>query len=357
MANKLREVFSKKESYINGAIKFNDTDSRRTFITALETVFKEGKTIGINGVDGISMRVESGTGTLPVENYTNVTDILVGPSKEPFNIKLECNGEIIDFTLSCYKIEKAFVIETPYNFIISTKIIVEEETNKAKISIRPEIEKASDVESVLKSICIEEKLLKDYFFASEDQKENLDMIFEYLSSIRELFDKLRFIENTFNIKFIPAAININEGESQRDLYEIYLLLIEKKVVRINAKITDTISGNYKFAQNETPIEGKEISMTFIGNVEYYLWGQKLKLYSANLVNNVVVNAVETLEDGQFRILYRERESNPMYISYRGFITEEEAREELKHIMNSKDEYINAKTISQYMLEVSKAREP
>ena len=355
MANKLREVFSKKESYLNGTIKFNDTDSRRKFITALDTVFKEGKTIGINGVDEISMSVESGTGTLPVENYTNVIDVLVGPSKESFSIKLECNGEIIDFTLACYNIEKAFVIETPHDFIISTRIIIEEGTNKAKISIRPEIEKASDVESVLKSICIEEKLLKEYFFASEDQKENLDMIFEYLGSIRELFDKLNFVENTFNIKFTPAAININEGESQRDLYELYLLLREKKVIRINAKITDTISGHYKFAQNETPIEGKEISMTFIGKAEYYLWGQKLKLYSANLVNNVVVNAVETLEDGQIRILYRERESNPMYISFRGFITEEEAREELQHIMDSKEEYINAKTISQYMLEISKAR--
>ena len=45
-----------------------------------------------------------------------------------------------------------------------------------------------------------------------------------------------------------------------------------------------------------------------------------------------------------------KDDNPMYISYRGFITEDEAKSECEHIMEHRKEYETAKTVIQYIEE-------
>ena len=60
--------------------------------------------------------------------------------------------------------------------------------------------------------------------------------------------------------------------------------------------------------------------------------------------------MEELEDGEIRIIYGEKESSPMYITYRGFISENEAKQELDRILENKNEYISAKTVEDYIAE-------
>ena len=49
-------------------------------------------------------------------------------------------------------------------------------------------------------------------------------------------------------------------------------------------------------------------------------------------------------------VYGEKENQPMYITYRGFVSQNEAKIEHDRIMERKEEYETAKTVEQYMAE-------
>ena len=79
---------------------------------------------------------------------------------------------------------------------------------------------------------------------------------------------------------------------------------------------------------------------------YYL-GENKNESKMKIFGSIIL---ERTEDGQLKVHYGEKESEPMYISYKGFLTEEEACEEHKTMMDHKEEYVNAKTVDQYMQE-------
>lgn len=68
-----------------------------------------------------------------------------------------------------------------------------------------------------------------------------------------------------------------------------------------------------------------------------------KLHAANLLINAVLKNVEEMENGNLKIKYGDTEDKPMYISYKAFMTEEEAKKELENVIDHKEEYEKAKT--------------
>lgn len=54
-----------------------------------------------------------------------------------------------------------------------------------------------------------------------------------------------------------------------------------------------------------------------------------------------VRKIEQISDSQVKILYGNAEDNPMFISYTGFMTKQEAIDEMGHIMEHKEEYTEA----------------
>lgn len=49
-----------------------------------------------------------------------------------------------------------------------------------------------------------------------------------------------------------------------------------------------------------------------------------------------------------KILYDDTDSEPMYISYTAFKSEDEREQELKIMMEHREKYINAPTVAKYM---------
>ena len=57
-----------------------------------------------------------------------------------------------------------------------------------------------------------------------------------------------------------------------------------------------------------------------------------------------------LEDGTTKISYGEEDSRPMFVVYKGFITEMEVENEMKDIMKNREMYVNAKRLGEYLTE-------
>lgn len=62
----------------------------------------------------------------------------------------------------------------------------------------------------------------------------------------------------------------------------------------------------------------------------------------------IIKKIEKTEDGSTKILYGDSDSQPMYISYMGFKTVDEAKQEMKIVMEHKDRYVDALTFNEHM---------
>ena len=87
--------------------------------------------------------------------------------------------------------------------------------------------------------------------------------------------------------------------------------------------------------------GQALDITFQNTAEYIIFDHPFKLYTASLLSNAVVRKIEQISDSQVKILYGNAEDNPMFISYTGFMTEQEAIDEMGHIMEHKEKYTEA----------------
>ena len=350
MANKLKDIFNKDENYIKGTIQFKDTSASEEFRKALDVVHKEGRPVKIGGIQAVSMGLKSGTGTFPLENYEPVTDLIVGPSLSEVTLKLVVEGEEIDFPVDRYRIENGVGIQTKASFPFSTIIKFDETTQTAKVSIKTKLEKVPNVEEALHSIILEKEFLKKFFGSNLEKGTGLWETFNHLDGLYKIFEKLKYVEEKFGKEFELASINLDNTQSIKDLIEICLLIRDNKVLRSNAKINDITSKELRLASDDEVIVGRDILMTFIWELEFSLWNEKIILYSINLLNNAIVKSIDDLEDGEIRVVYGEKESHPMYITYKGFIKEEDAKQELNRIVENKDEYTEAKTVEEYVSE-------
>ena len=346
MANKLRNVFNKKEPFIKGTIRFKDVEASLEFREALETVYREGRAVQVNGIESISMSIDSGASSFPINK--NPMYFVVSPSPDEVTLELGNDGEQIDFPIERYSYKNGFRVQTKENFPFNTTLTFDEITHTAEVNIKPSLDKATDVDAVLRSIRLEKEFLKMFFSIDLAKGTGLDAAMEHLDSLYKLFDKLKFVENTFDKKFVPGEIDLDNAECIKDLIELSLLIRDNKVLRAYVRMTETTGNRLQIATDEAAVVGKEIAMTFIGRLEFSLWNEKIELHSANLLNNAIVKAIEELENDQTRIIYGEQENRPMYISYRGFVSRDDARAEHDQIMGKMEEYVNAKTVEQYI---------
>ena len=144
-------------------------------------------------------------------------------------------------------------------------------------------------------------------------------------------------------------LNALSLEEQRDIDELYLLLCEKRVVRLNAKLTDTNSTSMTMSNPERSLSiGSKIALTFISSIEFNFLKQSVTLHTANLLINALVKDIQECDDGTVKIMYGDTDSKPMYISFSAFETSEEAKRELDTILQHEEIYVNALTSNAYI---------
>lgn len=368
MANKLKKVFSNEEVAFNGKIHFKDQQSYEEFLEALKTVQKEGKVIKVPGVVSIETAAQGGSSLYPLEEHEQVIDLAVGPSVEHVSHKLNTEfGENV-LNLVRYHIEDGIVLETFEKEIIYLKMVVKNRisengamTCKFTYRLQPEhaknIREVVETSSTLLAFC-------DTFFSQQSGTKVDTYQTEERSSIKQLRDcfvkvnsiakKLDYLEKELEIVFDPAKLT-SDRESEMDLEELYLVLKEKKVIRLNGKLTATEDTQMTISQPVGNVKiGSVLDITFLSDIKYTLWGYNITLYTSNLLSNAIVKEIKKTENDETKIIYGDEDSRPMYISYRGFKTEDEAREEVKNIMNHKNVYVEARMTSDYINDINTA---
>lgn len=347
MGNKLRNIFSDEEITINGKINFKDPKAYTRFIEALEKVQEEGKLVKVEGIDSVETLVQTGKSIYPVASHENICEFVVAPSTEEVRFELETEYGKKELILKRYCINKGIILQTSEDAIVFLKLFFEKSSIKTKINYQVQPENAKSVKELLVNYSIILSFFNRLFKQDIDQSQDgitIKNMKDYFGNAIEGYKKLEFLENEFSIKFDPKALSQNV-EPWLELEELYLVLKEKKAIRLSAKVNDTETTGMKVNQQEENIKkGAALDITFMMDIVFSLWNNSITIYAACFLSNAIVKDINELPDGEVNILYGGEDSRPMYISYRGFKTEKEAEEEMKNIMNHKEDYVDALTV-------------
>lgn len=357
MANKLKKVFSNKEVSYDVNLNFKDCESYDKFLNALKIVQNEGKTIKLDGVTSIETMVRNEDSVYPFFEQGEIVELMIGPSitEIPFELDTELGKKKL--TLNRYYTNQKIVLQTSDNAIVYLKLIFDKETMKSKITYRTHPERAKSINEIVENYCIMLGFFNRLFRQKNDEKSDncrkeedafIKNVKSYFEKESSFYKKLVLMEQELGIVFEPAKLTQDE-KSWIELEELYLLLYEKKVLRLNVKLTEMEAAGITVNQQAEEVKiGSALDITFVSSVEYSLWGHKVTLHTANLLSNAIVKEIEKNETDRVKIVYGDEDSRPMYISYRGFKTEEEAKKELGNIMDHKIMYVEALTISDYI---------
>ena len=357
MGNKLKSVFSTEMFELGGSIRFKDIESSRKFSEALNLLYDEGNPVEIDGVESVSIRIKDGGVVYPPSVHEHIEKCVIFPSKEPIPIEIETVSGKKMVTLYRYQTKREVIIETATDAVVYLKLSARKDNPTFHFIYRMQLDKAMRIKDIAEGIYDAIGIVKMFFGSTDAQNINEGKA-EYINMIRSFqftgkyFDKLCALENKLNIAFDPQKIE-NIDESASDVYELYLLLIEKKPIRLNARLTTTTATGITIADDTFEHKlGAPLELIFDGEAAYEICGQTIRLHTANLLTNAIVKAIETDSTGMTHISYGDTDSNPMYISYRGFIRKSDATNERKRIMTHKKKYEDAKTVEKYIAECS-----
>lgn len=351
MPNLLKSVFSKDEVRYQGTIHFENPEARKQFEEALETVYKEGKTVAVEGVDSVTTKAASGDISYPLDTHDHICKLIVGPSVERVPIEVETDGIRKDVTLIQKRLRESIVLETEPEAVISLSFSFPRDgVHNASITFAKHFERAKTVKDVSEGLKNSAALLLKFFEKGQGSTNDgtiltLSDVVNHFKTLGNLCDRLSSIEERLSIHLSPEALISISKEDVSIINDLFILVCEEKALRTNMKLTSTDSA--RIVINEEPILGRELFIRFTGTIEYDLFGEAIKLFSVCAAVNAVVKEIIPAED-TVRVLYGDSDSKPMYISMKAFKTEEEARQEASQITSHKMDYINAKTAWEYL---------
>lgn len=351
MANKLKDVFSNKMIDLGGNLRFENSEAYKKFLEALKIVEKEGRVVEVEGVSSISTKVKTGNYEYPFSEADRVNKVYVGPVTEQVPITLKTDVGEKTLVLTRYYTTSDIILETDKKDVVYLKLIIFKESNQTTLSYRTQSELAKSIGEIVEKYSIVVAFL-NYLFVKDikgqnEEYEMINKIKKYFNDALAYFKRAKKIEETFKVNFDPAKRNEND---EQELEELYSLLFENMVFRCNAKLNGETDAEIVMKEFEPQMAiGKKVEMTFSATVEFNIYGQKISIYTANLLVNAIIKDIKENEEGKTKIWYGDTDSEPMFFAYTGFKTVKQRNQELKKLMENKRKYLSAVTIEEYLM--------
>ncbi|HAQ40209.1 MAG TPA: hypothetical protein DCM73_04795 [Clostridiales bacterium] len=361
MANKLKDNFSSKPFELNIKLNFNDKNEGVAFGKALETVWSEGKAVKVDGKASIEANIKDGNNSYPCDTPGDtITNIIVAPSKVKIELpleKTEINSECKKIVLYRWYTNDRVILESPDNASIYFKMEFVKGTNKSNFTFKQQPNKAKNIQKIVEEYDDAIKFLNNIFIKQDTDVDDSELSNDLLkikdmrkaiSTIHSLYSKLYEIESAMKLSFNPEKI-VHNDEFYETIEEIYSLIVDKKIIRMQNTFKDFQNKEMSIFEKDIDIDiGNTVLLTFVNQAEYELLNEKIVIYTANALWNAVVVDIRKDSDKIQSVKYEGSESKPMYISYSGFMTEEDAVKEQQRIVQKITEYQQAKTLFEYI---------
>ena len=354
MANKIRDIFSDGMFSLESQIRFKNKESYNDFQALLEKVYDDGNSYQAKGIDSMSISIQQNGKKYPLEEHTNISGFVVGPAVESVSIPLLVNNLEKEITFTRYETRDKVVVKSMPDAIICFQFDFSKTANKHSVTFNAQLEKAKTLDEIIESYLIAETLFDKLFVAKEQPAEDNQIITiwnikQRFHNYSRFYGRIHALAEEFNLSISPSRIKSLSAEEQQTIDELYLLLVDKKTVKLNGKLSYDDSTSFTVNSPSSDITvGKSYKLVFLGTRDYTILDQTVKIYTANLLSNMIVREIKKESDGSTKVLYGDVDSNPMFISYSAYKTEADASIECKSIVDHEDNYTMAEYSNVYI---------
>ena len=343
MANKLRNLFDEGNQEITGKVSFQNPEKYNAFVAAIEKATKEGIPTAVDGISGISISFKDGNSQYPLESNDNVANMVIFPCESVVDLDVETDKGKRTLRFLKKELEGKIVLETLDKKGADIKMAYDLKEKKVTMSYNAKFIEASSLDELI-----------DYFntmyffskkmFRTDVESEEVENILNYFLTNVIYFEQLQAIADKMRIQILPSAIKDIEDD---DFFveRLFFSLIDNRVLRSNRKVTSM--NNISFVGDKRPGDNPMI-VTYLEQGRVSLCGEEVNVFIVSMAFNLVVDKEEILDNGECKLFFKDTEKDPMYISSRIFLSEDEAKKELEIAMEDKNPYVDAKTLGEYI---------
>lgn len=357
MANKLKNIFSKKDINIKGKLNFVDEKAYKDFRERLDKVYQFGETADITkDILSVDLKMSDGNTNYLRKKGNRLAKAMIELPREKYFMDIDTKYGQEKILFYRYKTKNEIVVETKENEIVYMKIAVnitnEEKTTEFSYRIQPNFGENTNtiIRAYARTIVFLDKVFLDNRADMKNDNKNVEYLKDGLVNYMKFFERQEELEKELGLSFNCALV---KDEEMLAIEELYFLLVEKKIIK--EKVKSGLDNKAKLEmENAADLEvNSKVDITLLQSRKYEIYGEKIEIYTANLLNNVIIKERKEEEDGAVILTYGDTDSNPMYMSYKGFRKKIEAQEEIKTMMSSKkvkEDYVNALSLPEALKE-------
>lgn len=339
MGNRLIKVFSKAqpEHYV-GKMKFSSQELKKEFIEKVRILQETGISQEISSVDSIDTKQIIDGEELPHHKYNKIKNTIISLPIDIIEISVLSKYGEHTWKFNRTKLIGKVILENKESNVLSFKQIFDEnEMVRIEYKVNPELANSVYELNTLYAASIE--LMNKIF---TEIPEELHSLVEKLKYELEYWERVYEVEKLFEIQFdLSQYTNEKFNEIKYDVEELYFLLVEKVVLRKNYGIEtfllELLPDNNDFISE---YQGKKIALTFVSEIEKKILGKEISLYIVCAAfNNIVKDILEGDGNNKVVISLTESDSEPRYVSFKGFLSEKEQAEEHKRLVSNQSKNI------------------
>lgn len=341
MTSRLQKVFShaQPESYL-GQIRFANSEFSKDFREKLEKMYVTGTSQKIDGVDSIELNQLINGEEYPLNNSNKIINCYIEPSIEPVEIDVETQYGKFAWNFYRTRLAEKIILSNSEKSIIVLKLEFLK-TNILNLTVNSSPQHANSISEI---IYVHSALLALFDRLFNGKPLQLSDMISSVKNELEFWQRVHKIEESLSINFDPNVIDPRMlNEAMQEVDELYLLLVEKAFLRENRGFSSFTAGSFS-RKMDAPIVNinDKFALNFNTNYEINIWGVKICVYSVCVAFNHIIDSIkENDESGEVIVSLREDESNPRYISLRGFMSEKDQEEEHNRLNENFSENIKA----------------
>ena len=334
--------------------KFKDENQYKSFVETVNADVEDGEMKKVPTPESLRRFIKVGEHShLVEETEGNLVAFYLGAPYHEHSLTVQTEYGDYTYYFKLYDYKSKRVFENDKDSIVYFRIEYNKEQPESGalqtlFTYKTNPNKAKSVEELHLEYNRAKHLLKK-IFKSPTPKE-IDNAITSLEKLEQYWQRIHEVETALHISFNPENINDNASD-EGNIEKLYLLLVKKYAIRQNLK--DAIySAKYDSTSEKTMYQiGQGIRMSGTITQEYEIYGETFEVHEVRVTFNSVIDAIEDNEaENELIIKCKGSDIAPIYVSYKGFITLDEANEAIKDFDSYETDYKNAKTFNELMEE-------
>lgn len=359
MGKKLKGIFSKEKPTDVSTIEFHDQDEERRFHEDVIKLLRDGESFTLKTTVPILKGLQLNDYFYP-NKKEQFSSINVKPKREKKKIYLKLDGieKLINYNLTATIL--GAVIEASFESMIDIRIQLKVDESSIKRGMAQcrykwnySNKNAPNVAaSILAFKEVKEFIIKLFYHEdqNDDQKNfqsviNMCKKFDFNIDILTCYSK---VISTMNLEDHVSGLNLSEYEHVKGVEYLYRLFVEKKPIKIYQKI-DKLHGTKRLDERSiNTLEGMDAFIRGTQKKYFNFLGDPITFYICYQQFNARIQKIENdLEKNESIIYVSDTDVRPMFVSYKAYLTKEEADAESNNLQANRDEYYKALTLEEY----------